>query len=137
VFKQLIQTIKKEQEGPNTQETLRILKASECNKEEIVVGTSNLEMKMVNLTVNDNETAIQGLSCNTIRHLDVDQRIIISAFTIPHSITAFLGNVLIIIALQKPSSLHPSSKLLFGCLAVTDLGVGLIAHYLSEVSRTL
>ena len=44
------------------------------------------------------------------------------------SVTSFLGNALIIIALQKPSSLHPSSKLLFGCLAVTDLGVGLIAQ---------
>ena len=53
---------------------------------------------------------------------------IISAFNIPLSITAFLGNVLIIIALQKPSSLHPSSKLLLSCLAVTDLGVGLIAQ---------
>ena len=77
--------------------------------------------------VNDNETAIEDLSCNA-RLLDVHQRIILSAFNIPLSITAFLGNVLIIIALQKPSSLHPSSKLLFGCLAVTDLGVGLIAQ---------
>ena len=77
--------------------------------------------------VNDNETAIQDLSCNA-RLLGVNQRIILSAFHIPLSITAFLGNVLIIIALQKPSSLHPSSKLLFGCLAVTDLGVGLITQ---------
>jgi len=85
-------------------------------------------MKVMNLTVNDNETTIQALSCNTRGLLDVNQRIIISAFNIPLSLTAFLGNVLIIIALQKPSSLHPSSKLLFGCLAVTDLGVGLIAQ---------
>ena len=83
---------------------------------------------MVNPTVNDNGTAIQDLSCNTRGLLDVHQRIIISAFHIPLSITAFLGNALIIIALKKPSSLHPSSKLLFGCLAVTDLGVGLIAQ---------
>ena len=85
-------------------------------------------MKMVNLTVNDNETAIQSLSCKTLVLLGGNQRMIISAFNIPLSITAFLGNFLIIIALQKPSSLHPSSKLLFGCLAVTDLGVGLIAQ---------
>ena len=82
---------------------------------------------MVNPTVDD-ETAIQGLSCKTRGLLDEDQRIIISAFHIPLSVTSFLGNALIIIALQKPSSLHPSSKLLFGCLAVTDLGVGLIAQ---------
>ena len=84
--------------------------------------------RMVNLNVSDNETAIQdGLSCST-RLLDVNQRIIISAFNVPLSITSFLGNVLIIIALQKPSSLHPTSKLLFGCLTVTDLGVGLVAQ---------
>ena len=83
---------------------------------------------MINLTGNDNETTIEGFICNTRGLLNVNQRIIISAFNIPLSITAFLGNVLIIIALQRPSSLHPSSKLLFGCLAVTDLGVGLIAQ---------
>lgn len=89
-------------------------------------------MKMVNLTLND-ETAIQGLSCKTRGLLDLNQRIIISAFHIPLSITSFLGNALIIIALQKSSSLHPSSKLLFGCLAVTDLGVGLIAQPLRAI----
>lgn len=84
-------------------------------------------MEMVNLTVND-ETGTPGLSCKTRGLLDLNQRIIISAFHIPLSIIAFLGNALIIITLQRSSSLHPSSKLLFGCLAVTDLGVGLIAH---------
>ena len=39
---------------------------------------------------------------------------------------AILGNILIIIALQKPSSPHPPSKLLLGCLASADLCVGLI-----------
>ena len=58
-----------------------------------------------------------------------------SALNIPLSITACLGNVLIIVALQKVSSLHPPSKLLFRCLASTDLCVGLITqplyvHYL-------
>ena len=42
------------------------------------------------------------------------------------SVTAFLGNVLILIALHKESSLHPPSKLLPRCLATTDLCVGLI-----------
>ena len=58
----------------------------------------------------------------------IHQKIIISALNIPLSITAFLGNFLIIVALQKPSSLHPPSKLLFGCLAITDLCVGLITQ---------
>lgn len=38
----------------------------------------------------------------------------------------FVGNILIIVALQKVSSLHPPSKHLLSCLASTDLGVGLI-----------
>ena len=41
------------------------------------------------------------------------------------SITATLGNSLILVALHKESSLHPPSKLLYRCLAATDLFVGL------------
>ncbi|XP_078342977.1 melanocortin receptor 5-like [Oculina patagonica] len=59
---------------------------------------------------------------------ETHQNIIISSLNIPLSITAFLGNALIIFALQKPSSLHPPSKLLLGCLASTDLCVGLITQ---------
>ena len=43
------------------------------------------------------------------------------------SITAFAGNFLILVALHKESSLHPPSKLLYRCLATTDLLVGLVA----------
>ena len=60
--------------------------------------------------------------------LETHQQMVISAFNIPLSVTAFLGNLLIIVALQKPSSLHPPSKLLLGCLAFTDLCVGLITQ---------
>ena len=42
------------------------------------------------------------------------------------SITAFAGNSLILVALCKESSLHPPSKLLYRCLATTDLLVGLV-----------
>ena len=44
------------------------------------------------------------------------------------SITTFLGNSLILVALQKESALHAPSKLLYRCLATTDLLVGLIAQ---------
>ena len=57
----------------------------------------------------------------------------VSAFNIFLSITAVLGNILILIALRKVSSLHPPSKLLFRCLATTDLCVGLITEPLSIV----
>ena len=44
------------------------------------------------------------------------------------SITAFLGNALILVALHKESSLHAPSKLLLRNLATTDLCVGLIVE---------
>ena len=44
------------------------------------------------------------------------------------SITAFFGNSLILASLYIESSLHPPSKLLYRCLATTDLLVGLITQ---------
>ena len=54
--------------------------------------------------------------------------IAIAAVNIFFSITASLGNILILIALRKATSIHPPTKLLFQCLAITDLGVGLISQ---------
>ena len=54
--------------------------------------------------------------------------IAIAAVNIVFSITASLGNILILIALRKVISIHPPTKLLFQCLAITDLGVGLISQ---------
>ena len=51
-----------------------------------------------------------------------------SAVNILLSITAILGNSLILVALHKESSLHPPSKLLYRCLATTDLLVGLVSQ---------
>ena len=51
-----------------------------------------------------------------------------AAINILLSITAFLGNSLILVALHKESSLHPPSKLLYRCLATTDLLVGLVVQ---------
>ena len=55
----------------------------------------------------------------------------LSAFHAFLSITAVLGNILILVSLGKVFSLHPPTKLLFRCLAVTDLCVGLVAEPLS------
>ena len=49
------------------------------------------------------------------------------------SLTAILGNSLILVALRKESSLHPPSKVLYRCLATTDLLVGLIVHPLAVI----
>ena len=49
------------------------------------------------------------------------------------SLTATLGNSLILVALSKESSLHPPSKVLYRCLATTDLLVGLVVHPLAVI----
>ena len=56
------------------------------------------------------------------------QSISFSVVNILLSITATLGNCLILVALHKESSLHPPSKLLYRCLATTDLLVGLVTQ---------
>ena len=66
--------------------------------------------------------------------IESHQKIIILSLNVPLSIIAVLGNGLIIVALQKPlSSLRPAAKLLFGCLACTDLCVGLIVQPLLAI----
>ena len=54
--------------------------------------------------------------------------IFFTALNIFLSIFATLGNVLILIALRNVSSIHPPTKLLFRCLAITDLCVGLLCQ---------
>ena len=61
-------------------------------------------------------------------NIHVGLYIALTAVNIVLSITASLGNVLILIALRKVTSIHPPTKLLFQCLAITDLGVGLISQ---------
>ena len=55
------------------------------------------------------------------------------SINIPLSITASLGNIVILIALRGVTSLHPPTKLLFQCLAITDLGVGLTSQPLFSI----
>ena len=81
---------------------------------------------MANSTEDVNHSTTQVLFCTS--GLGAAQKIFIVALSLPLSLTAFLENVLIIVALQKVSSVHPPSKILLGCLACTDLGVGLISH---------
>ena len=56
--------------------------------------------------------------------------IFLIALNIFLSISATLGNALILVALRNVSSIHPPTKLLFRCLAVTDLCVGLLGQSL-------
>ena len=59
------------------------------------------------------------------------------AFNIILSFTAFLGNVLILLTLNKVSFLHPVTKFLFACLATTDLCVGLFSQPLFVANMIL
>ena len=60
-----------------------------------------------------------------------DELIVLSVLNTFLSITAFLGNTLILVALHKESSLHPPSKLLLRSLAITDLLVGIFVEPLN------
>ena len=59
--------------------------------------------------------------------------IFLSALNFVLSITAFVGNTLILVALYKVPSIHPPTKLLFRCLSVTDLCVGLFLQPLFAI----
>ena len=60
--------------------------------------------------------------------------VIYAVLNICLSSTASLGNILILIAFHKVSSVHAPTKLLFRCLAVTDLLVGLITQPLFVIT---
>ena len=79
---------------------------------------------MVNET--DNFGCITGF-CGTY------QAIVYSSVHSVLALIALLGNVWVIVALQKVSTLHPPSKILLCCLACTDLCVGMITQPLHVV----
>ena len=58
---------------------------------------------------------------------------VFSALNILLSITAFMGNALILAALHRVSCIYPPTKLFFRCLAVTDLCVGLVLQPLYTI----
>ena len=70
--------------------------------------------------------ANQEYSCSM--GLEETHKMIISILGIPLFISAVLGNILIIVAFRKVSSLHPPSKLLLSCLSCTDLVMNFICH---------
>ena len=88
-------------------------------------------MALTNFTEDDSKT-LEELSCSAESIRGVDGKLIfLSALNTFLSITAFLGNTLILVALHKETSLHPPSKLLYRNLAISDLCVGIIAEPLA------
>ena len=86
-------------------------------------------MAQTNFTDDENQKTFIELWCFTefIRSVD-GELLFISALNIFLSISAFLGNTLILVALHKETSLHTPSKLLYRNLAISDLCVGIIAE---------
>ena len=86
-------------------------------------------MALKNFTEDENHKTVQELFCSAEFVRGVESELIfLSALNIFLSITAFLGNTLILVALHKETSLHPPSKLLYRNLAITDLCVGIIVE---------
>ena len=89
-------------------------------------------MATVNFTGNGQQKTFTELYCSPGLAAELHgQLTFISVLNSVLSITAFLGNALILIALRKESSLHPPSKLLLRNLVISDLCVGLIAEPLT------
>ena len=82
---------------------------------------------MANLTEQGHHKTWEAYFCEpNVRVLH--HNIFLASFNIFLSVTSSLGNVLTLVALHKESSFHPPSKLMFRCLAITDICVGLISH---------
>ena len=81
---------------------------------------------MANITVYENNTT--NFDQTTSPPRSTGNVAFLAASNIFLSITASSGNIMILIVLPKVTSLHPPTKLLFRCLAVTDLFVGLISQ---------
>ena len=98
------------------------------------------KMAPENFTEDENHKTVQELYCSAEFRGVESELIFLSALNIFFSVTAFLGNTLILVALHKETSLHPPSKLLYRNLAITDLCVGIIVEplfvtYLTSVVK--
>ena len=98
--------------------------------------------ELTNLTEENSLKTLSELRCKAEFTGKVHSELIfLSVLNTFLSITAFLENTLILVALHKDTSLHPPSKLLFRNLAITDLFVGITAeplhvvYWMSEVKE--
>ena len=89
---------------------------------------------------NMNYSLQAGLLCNTnlAIHRNSSQLppifLVIAGINVALSLTATLGNALILVALHKESSLNPPTKLFLRCLAISDFCVGLVVQPVAVVS---
>ena len=83
--------------------------------------------QMANFTLQDTNYTSEMNQTDTSTWL-TGVLVFLAALNIFLAITASLGNALILVALRKETSLHPPTKLLFRCLASTDLFAGFISQ---------
>ena len=89
-------------------------------------------MAYTNVANGENQKTFKQLVCSVELSAEIRNLLIfLSVLNIVLSITAFLGNTLILVALHKETSLHPPSKLLYRSLATTDLCVGIVVEPLA------
>ena len=101
-------------------------------QDKLHIAILQIGMAALNITRGGKQKTVKDLFCSSDSTAGLHgQLIFISVLNSFLSVTAFLGNALILIAFHKESSLHPPSKLLLRCLATTDLCVGLTAEPLS------
>ena len=82
-----------------------------------------------NFTGEESQETVGELYCSEeLKEGRLSDLIFVSVLNIFLSITAFLGNILILVALHKRTSLNKPAHLLFRNLAVTDLCVGIIVE---------
>ena len=87
------------------------------------------EMATANFSEDGKQNSVDQIFCSAGLTAEIySQLTFILVLNIFLSITAFLCNALILVALRKESSLHPPSKLLLRNLAATGLLVGLISE---------
>ena len=81
------------------------------------------------LKIIENPLSLRAKVCIAASNdLQISYTIVLLVINVLLSIIASLGNTLIFFALHKECALHPPSKLLFRCLALTDLLNGCISQ---------
>lgn len=89
-----------------------------------LLNHTDFPLNMENYTDQGDDKKIRTLFCTATG----GHQFFLSIVNFFLSLTATLGNIIIIAALRKKTSLHPPSKLLLRCLTVTDLCVGIISE---------
>lgn len=87
------------------------------------------------------ESFIQAMFCSRFFYGTPSWSLVQYSFAGAHlllALSAFVGNMIILVALKKESSFHPPTKLLYRVLAFTDLMAGIVVipisvtHYSSK-----